>query len=426
MNLLCAPASRVFPSLSFDLRVDLFSKSGFKSRGSAGASIARKISKEKLAPIQEAWDLLALALAVVSADYAHHRRASADGWTREIQITVAVSDPTLWTKNVGLVEKLLRFLTTDIWRVSFVAGGYVHKTSEDAVAPIEDSVVLLSGGLDSLIGTADLLASGRQPIAVSHIVRGDGVKQVRFATRLGHGKLRLLQLNHNADIPYAESPPSQRSRSIAFLAYGVLAASALKIYAHGSTVDLLVCENGFIGINPPLTGGRVGSLSTRTTHPVVFALFQDLLDAVQLRVKVTNPYRFKTKGEMLLECADQVALSELACKSTSCGRFKQFGYVHCGRCVPCLIRRSAFLRADKHDSTKYKYSNLSINNTERMRFDDVRSAKMAVERAKAVGVERWMGAALASGHISQGAELREVVRRGLAELEGFLNSQKVK
>lgn len=426
MNVLCAPASQGFPGLSPDLRVDLFSRSGFKSRGSVGALIARKISKEKLGPTQNAWDLLSLALAVVSADYAHHRSASADGWTREIQITVAVSDAALWTNNVGLVEQLLRFLTTDIWRVSFVAGGYVHKASEDAVAPIEDSVVLLSGGLDSLIGTADLLASGKRPLAVSHIVRGDGVKQVQFAARLGQGKLRLLQLNHNADIPDAESPPSQRSRSIAFLAYGVLAASALKIYGDGSTVDLFVCENGFIGINPPLTGGRVGSLSTRTTHPVVFALFQELLDAVQLRVRVTNPYRLKTKGEMLLECSDQVALSELASESTSCGRFKQFGYVHCGRCVPCLIRRSAFLRAGQEDSTKYKYANLSINSAERMRFDDVRSAKMAIERAKAVGVDRWMGAALASGYISQAAELREVVRRGLAELEAFLSSQKVK
>ena len=33
-------------------------------------------------------------------------------------------------------------------------------------------------------------------------------------------------------------------------------------------VTLYMCENGFISINPPLTDARLGSLSTRTTHPV--------------------------------------------------------------------------------------------------------------------------------------------------------------
>src|SRR6185437_15781766 len=110
----------------------------------------------------------------------------------------------------------------------------------------------------------------------------------------------------------------------------------------------------------------------------------------------------------------------------SCGRFKQFGYQHCGRCVPCLIRRAAFIKAGRADGTKYTYENLGINNAERMRFDDVRSAKMAIEQAKRMGVERWLGAALASPRITQAQDLRAMIERGLSELAALLDRYNVK
>ena len=88
-----------------------------------------------------------------------------------------------------------------------------------------------------------------------------------------------------------------------------------------SGIILFVCENGFISVNPPLTNTRLGSLSTRTAHPVFLKLFQRLLDAADLRVHIENPYRFKTKGEMLKECSDQEFLKKNAHITTSCGRF---------------------------------------------------------------------------------------------------------
>jgi hypothetical protein len=91
-----------------------------------------------------------------------------------------------------------------------------------------------------------------------------------------------------------------------------------------------------------------------------------------------------------------------------------------------MIRRASFLHAGRPDTTKYKHANLSINNAQRMRFDDVRSAKMAVEHARKVGVERWLGAALASPRITQSAALRDMIGRGLAELEALLAQHRVK
>jgi len=426
MKLLCTRAAKKYPGIESDLRLDLFFNSGFKARGNAGASIARHIRRTKMNPTQRAWDLLSLALAVVAADHAHHRSASADGWTRQIHIAVAVSDPALWNNQADLVEQLLSFLTTDVWRVEFLAGGYAPELNTPEHLASEDCVVLLSGGLDSLIGAIDLTTAGRHPLAVSHVVRGDKAKQALFAARLPPAGVRLLQLNHNLYVPNAETPPSQRSRSIAFLAYGVLAATALDCYKTAPPMSLYVCENGFIGINPPLTGSRLGSLSTRTTHPVVFALFQDLLKATQIDVQLVNPYRLVTKGEMLVNCTNQAILDDLASTSTSCGRYKQFGYKHCGRCVPCLIRRAAFLRAGRADKTIYRYGDLSINSAERMRFDDVRSAKMAVEQARTLGLDRWLGALLASPRIADAPQLRSMVGRGLAELDALLVAHGVK
>lgn len=72
-------------------------------------------------------------------------------------------------------------------------------------------------------------------------------------------------------------------------------------------------------------------------------MLQRVLDTLGINVQFQLPYRFKTKGEMMRECLDQDLLQKWAADSTSCGRFRTYNRQHCGRCVPCLIRRAAFL-----------------------------------------------------------------------------------
>src|ERR1017187_8097703 len=83
--------------------------------------------------------------------------------------------------------------------------------------------------------------------------------------------------------------------------------------------------------------------------------------AADLRVHLENPYQLKTKGEMLSECLDQAFLREYAYKTTSCGRFKTYSLTHCGRCVPCLVRRAAFLSCNVTDATKYVYADIGMD-----------------------------------------------------------------
>lgn len=427
MRITCALSDFDFTSLASDLDVVMYSRSNDSKRGFIGAALKQAIIRAKLNPASRAWDLLSLALAVTSADLAGHRKHSPDGWTREFDLTVSVNDPLFWNTNVDILQNLLRFLTTDRWLLRFIEGGMSLIPSpqidylEEEFYPQEDSIVLLSGGLDSYIGALDLVEQGKKPMAVSQMVRGDGEKQVEFAATIGN-KLRHFQLNHNAKIPHAESPASQRARSIIFLAYGVFMATTLLRYHRGEEVTLYVCENGFIALNPPLTGGRLGSLSTRTTHPVVLSLLQKILDNAGLNVRIVNPYRFKTKGEMLQKCLNQPLLSAYAYQTTSCGRFKQFGYKHCGRCVPCLVRRAAFKKWGIEDLTYYKYSNLALDDDDHAAFDDVRSALIAIEEYRELGINHWIGSTLSSNLIEDKSDLKKVIERGLAEIEAFLLS----
>ncbi len=425
MKITCALSDFDFSGRHSDLNVVLYGRNGDPTYGSVGATLKRTIIRKKVVAAPAAWDLLSLALAVVSADLAGHRKSSPDGWTREFDLTVSVIDASLWNAHAAIIERLLAFLTTDRWTLHFVEGGVLPRPNRKSIFPEEDCIVLLSGGLDSYVGAIDLIARGRKPVAVSQIVRGDAKKQCAFSAAIGGG-LRHFPISHAAKIPQQESPASQRGRSIIFLAYGVFIATTLARYHAGEEVTLYVCENGFISINPPLTGARLGSLSTRTTHPVVLSLLQQILDVAGLRVKIINPYRFKTKGEMLRECENQAMIEAHAFQTTSCGRFKQFGYKHCGRCVPCLVRRAAFHAWKGEDSTYYFYNDLAQDDKDHAGFDDVRSALIGIAECQEVGITRWLGSTLSSSLVKDKPELSRMVERGLAEIQAFFTATGVR
>jgi Queuosine biosynthesis protein QueC len=418
MRFACGPDGADLPVGDDILRVLLYGQPQRAGGGSAGEAARTEILRKRLDPAPRAWDLLSIALSVVTADFAALREKSPDGWTREMELDISVADAPFWTKQAHALAQALAFLTTDRWALKFHEGGMLPAPPRDPVRPAEDCVALLSGGLDSLIGAIDLVSAGHRPFAVSQTVRGDGEKQLNFAEKIGGG-LSHLQLNHNANAPGANED-SQRARSLVFITFGVIAATSLQAYKEGAEVPLYVCENGFIAINPPLTGGRLGSLSTRTAHPEFLGRLQAVLDAAGLRVKITNPYATKTKGEMLKECSDQVLLGKEAARSTSCGRFQRFNYRQCGRCVPCQVRRAAFLAWDANkDTTDYFYKPIGKSDADHSGFDDVRSVAIALAAVRAEGAESWFGHALASGFINGRTVLVGMLERGLEELSGL-------
>ncbi len=423
MKVYCAPRDAWDAPKKADLTVLLFDVPDKQSDSSIGHSLLQTINRMQLAPAPRAWDLLSIALGVVAADHGCLRRTSPDGWTRQIELSVAVSDPKFWGQQAHALESALCFLTGDIWEVSFTEGGISPKPPKHAKSRDETVACLLSGGMDSLVGAIDLVAQKELPLLVSQVSKGDKSNQTYFARQIC-GDDHHLQLNHAVRTP-DESETSQRARSFVFLAYGVLAATALKNYKTSGKTTLFVPENGFISLNVPLTPMRLGSLSTRTTHPAFIARIQALLVAAGLDVKLLNPYQLKTKGQMLAECKDQKLLKALVGRTMSCGRSARIN-MHCGRCVPCLIRRAAFHHWNGADPTDYKYKNLSRRGPDYSAFDDVRAAAMAVEYVRRKGIERWTASSLNAVQLGDVSEYRDVAKRGLEELTAFLAAARVK
>lgn len=372
-----------------------------------GHTLPKEVAKLSSPLSTTAWDFLSIALAVFGVDRFVSRRTSPDGWTRVMTLEIQLVEPDPWIVIADQLAETLRFLSGDIWTLRFQSGGQPPPLVKGH-ATDRDCICLFSGGLDSLIGSMDLMAAGRSPLLVSQAFPKEGGIQQRLATDIGLINHRFEgHTNERAHQPYEAS---SRTRSIVFFAYGALAASGL-----GG--ELYVPENGLISINPPLTPRRVGALSTRTTHPHFLASLQKIFDAVGLKVTIINPYEAKTKGEMLEGCQDH-AIKELAKVSYSCGKGKRLNK-QCGRCVPCLIRRAAFYAAGLRDETPYVAH--SIANHEK--YDDVQAARFAAAQLAHRNVARW---AAESGPLPNDAIRRaalvDVVRRGIEELKVYLES----
>lgn len=91
MRIVCAPEDyRLAPPAAGDLNVMLYSHANGPATGSAGGTARHIIQHRKLKPAARAWDLLSIALSVVAADTAARRDKSPDGWTRQLELHVAV------------------------------------------------------------------------------------------------------------------------------------------------------------------------------------------------------------------------------------------------------------------------------------------------------------------------------------------------
>lgn len=405
--------------------VSMYEHEGLADVSTVGTALIKDILASGVAPNARSWDFLSLALAVNAADNVLERAPSPDGWTRQIELEVVLYEPEPYQALAKEIEQALRFLTGDFWRLTFVDGGYPPPRPKSPVRFDADCVCLLSGGLDSLVGALNLTEQGRQPLLVSQTARGDKETQSLFATGLG-GNERHLQWNQNIRPKVEDIEGSTRGRSIGFFAFAAVAADHLATVRPDlpGPIGVIVPENGLISLNVPLNPGRVGSLSTKTTHPVFMDRLQKLWDALGIPAVLHLPYAAKTKGEMMAECRVPDVLAQVATQATSCGRFVRNGYKHCGRCVPCLVRRASFIRAGIEDNTTYVYPMLSgaqLDNDP----NDIGAVAAAVLKVERNGVRVFTTGQLAFAEPSRRREFEGVVQRGLAELGVLMRQQHV-
>lgn len=317
----------------------------------------------------EALDLFYISLMVYFADRKVLRTDYNDNWTRAFKLYIPVLNIEKWNQNKELLENMISYLSGDIWKFEFRERN-LNKIETKISTTIDkkykttkfnpDAFCMLSGGLDSFIGAIDLLTHSRNLGFVGLYGGGKGVKE--FQNKINGLIKTEYCLTGNEFFNFHAAPlkgieDSTRTRSFLFFAHAIILASC----SHRQ-ITLYIPENGLISLNIPLTNTRLGSSSTRTTHPYYMSNFQKLLNNLGLKIKLENPYQFFTKGEMLLNCNNPNLIKDnyihsMSCSSPDQGRFeKETQSLHCGTCLPCTIRRASILKAYKEDRTYYRDS----------------------------------------------------------------------
>ena len=303
-----------------------------------GARLRNLYRRFGVQPSAAGVDLVSIALAVTAADTFVLRRKADNGWSRRLDVELPLCAPDIWEEVRADLERLLSFLSGDSWRFGFRPGGEAPPPME-AVRGDErtvdlsagEPVSLFSGGLDSTVSALSLLGEGRTPILVSHAYAGDAAIQRTVAAALPK---RLEHISVNARPTSALATEiSMRTRSFLFIAIAALVCDVRSARRGGGRVELRVAENGFMSINAPLTPRRIGSLSTRTTHPYFLGLLQEVLVTAGLPARICNPFRFRTKGETIASVGAYPDFAGLAARTVSCARWKRFR-MQCGHCVP--------------------------------------------------------------------------------------------
>ena len=287
--------------------------------------------------------------------------------------------------------------------------------------------------MDSLISTINLMEERENTLLISHA--GEGLTknaQENIVNKLDllypdvlHTWLDLWMVFPNNYIPEGGNDNNTRSRSFLFIGYGIFAITGMD-----NVSELMVPENGLIALNVPLDETRVGSFSTRTTHPFYLSLWNKLLLGLGLNISVKNPYWDKTKGEMASECKSKDALYEtmklsFSCSSPGKARWRGLSPQHCGYCVPCIIRRAAMHKAFRMDETIYTETSIyemQSKNAEGIGIQ-LRSFQYAIEKIK-----RNQNCAMLyihkPGPLPQDEEylrkLADTYKRGLLEVNDFI------
>lgn len=300
-------------------------------------------------------DLLEIASYVYHADGSIFRGSNKDvmdeKWSSNVKFIIPVRNPEVWNKpsiHDKLVE-LLDYLVEHKFDFLFIERKPVTEqliiSGLDKVPPSDDNpdcALLFSGGMDSLTGAVQLTRNNHRPILVSH--KSNQViakRQKRLAQSLRNQRNLNEWTFPNIDlfinrIGEEAIEDSQRSRSFLFLAIGAIVSFELGIK------ELIVAENGITSFNFPRIGQPLGAQTSRTTHPMVIGLFEQLFNEIfTAKIHISLPFIWKTRAD-LLQLLKENNLERLVNLTVSCAHSRMTkSQPHCGVCSQCVDRRIA-------------------------------------------------------------------------------------
>ncbi|MCE7053890.1 hypothetical protein LZF95_04305 [Algoriphagus sp. AGSA1] len=405
------------------------------------SSILNELDRVGLVLNNSMYDVLNFALGLYTIDQVVSRSMNGfQGWSRHMVVYLVVHDIDAWNSVKEPLENYIGFLSGDKWVFNF------RKHADDREVEISEQrnaggftkVSLLSGGLDSFIGAIDLLSSGNEkPYFVSHYKTGtesstqekilQGLITKFGADKFSSSRFYVQPNQKNSD---AQKENSSRARSLLFICLGLAMANSL-----GNDIPLILPENGLISLNIPLTKTRLSSHSTRTTHPYFVDGLNHIFPALGIFNIIINPYRFKTKGQMMVECRDGEFLALHSKETISCSHPENSRYtgkapgLNCGYCVPCIIRQSAEKKFGEI-STDYALEDVRREppSQKTKKGADYRAFKMALEKLDGMSARHSLALQISrSGPIpyENSTSLDEYISvyvRGMNEVKDFLNS----
>lgn len=304
-------------------------------------------------------DLVEIAAFVYVADQMNRRGADdvetmGANWRRRMRFEIPVRVPTLWNSApVGdALMELLSFLSEDEYEFTF--SQYKNPPALDSylsfgklVQPTPpESVLLFSGGLDSLGGVVEeVVRDKRAALLVTHASAGTMRERHHTLTSMitnASGGPRPHFITVRASKQHrTEKEYTQRARSFLYASFAVAVARMADLNA------IRFYENGVVSLNLPMSPQVVGSRATRTTHPRVLACMRKFFSLVtNTQFDVENRFLWKTKADVVADIvkAGHGAMIDYSISCTHIRKYRR-DQPHCGVCSQCIDRRFAVLAA---------------------------------------------------------------------------------
>ena len=348
-------------------------------------------------------DLFIIGISVFAIDKRVSRRLFPDCWTRELSVSIPVLQMSKWHGTEEYWNQTLGFLTGDKWDIHFrqcekmySKREYPNRIHLDIKGC--DCICLFSGGLDSFCGAIKLLEEGKSPCLVGHNEYPKLKKKqenfvLTFQERYSNQKVRFIGFSANSRAPITmdgerlkKHEDTSRGRSLLFLCAALSIAGIF-----GNDMPVYIPENGFIGLNIPLTNSRKGTCSTRTTHPYFLGRFLNILHMVGIKNPIQNFYAYSTKREIVngvknTEAFKKHYMDTISCSHPCLARYdkeRNSDYpINCGYCYPCLIRKSSLL--DIKDLTYEQ-----INKYAMSFYKENKKGDLEVARQLGVKLPKW-------------------------------------
>ena len=246
-------------------------------------------------------DLIEIAACAFAADTGISRGGPARAdfgrqWRRHFRLDVPVNDPEFWSRPE--INKLFAmrclFLSDDRFELSFPLrvdsdpqNGFLEFNPLEDQAQTVDEVILFSGGIDSLTGTIETLETTNNRVALvtrrsaNKLVPGQEELVAKLKARFPKRVIYIPVSAHRTGSESADR--TQRTRSFLFSAIAYAVAQAFE----AKTIRFF--ENGIVGHQLPISGQVIGTMATRTTHPLSLHLLQELLQNLDSATSLSNP-----------------------------------------------------------------------------------------------------------------------------------------